>query len=203
MFGHIRLILILVAMAALVSCGGGTGAPTGTTGTGTIDTETAAEGARLLTVENDLLGLINDERGTGGLPALLRDTGLDLIMLWHVAQMASNQTLSHTDENGRGAEERVRYYSGDNSVRCSEIIQWWGGSPSGDVHYQGYFNSTGHHAAYMEEGIYNLGGSEDVGIAAIAGNGPAGTQYEGSSGSYTGLVICDGGVTLAINPFDE
>jgi len=196
-----KIILTICIMFMIAACGGATG--TGTTGTGTIDTEAQAEAARLLAVETDLLGLINDERQTGGLPALLRDTGLDLIMLWHVVQMANSQTLSHTDENGRGAEERVRYYSGDSSVRCSEIIQWWGGTPSGQTHYQGYFDSTDHHAAYMEQGIFNLGGSEDVGIAAIAGNGPIGTQYEGSSGSYTGLVICDRGVTLAINPFDE
>ncbi len=194
-----KTIVTMAVLFMVAACGGATG----TTGTGTIDTEVDAEAARLLTVETDLLGLINDERQAGGLPALLRDTGLDLIMLWHVAQMANNQTLSHTDENGRGAEERVRYYSGDGSVRCSEIIQWWGGTPSGQAHYQGYFDSADHHAAYMEQGIFNLGGSEDVGIAAIAGNGPTGTQYEGSGGSYSGLVICDGGVTLVINPFEE
>ena len=55
----------------------------------------------------------------------------------------------------------------------------------------------------MENGIYNLGGAMDVGIAGVEGTGPTGTQYEGVAGSYTGLVICDSGVTLAINPFDE
>lgn len=199
---RIALSITLVLLTAVVSCGGSSGS-SGSSGSGTIATEADAEAARDLTVENGLLSLINDERIAAGLPALERDTGLDLIMLWHVAQMANDQTLSHTDENGRGAEERVRYYSGDSSVRCSEIIQWWGGTPDADVHYQGYFSSPDHHSAYMEEGIFNLGGSEDVGIALLYGTGPAGTQYEGSGGSYSGLVICDQGVTLAINPFDE
>jgi hypothetical protein len=200
MFRHLRTSILFLAMVALASCGGSTGSGTST---GTIDTEAAAEAARLLTLENDLLALINAERQQAGLPALERDTGLDLVMLWHVAQMANEMFLSHIDANGRGAEERVRYYSGDNGVRCSEIIQWWGGTPDADTHYQGYFNSQDHHDAYMEVGIYNLGGAEDVGIAGVEGRGPVGTQYEGSAGSYTGLVICDGGVNLAINPFDE
>ena len=55
----------------------------------------------------------------------------------------------------------------------------------------------------MEEGIFNLGGAVDVGIAALSGNGPDGSSYEGRSGSYTGLVICDRGVKLDINPFSE
>jgi len=203
MFRHLCISVLLFASIALASCGGSTGSGTSTTQTGTIDTEAAAEAARLLTLENDLLALINDERQQAGLPALERDTGLDLVMLWHVVQMANEMFLGHTDANGRGAEERVRYYSGDDTVRCSEIIQWWGGTPDADTHYQGYYNSQGHHDAYMEVGIYNLGGAEDVGIAGVEGQGPVGTQYEGGAGSYTGLVICDKGVTLAINPFDE
>jgi len=201
----IKTLILLIMIVTFASCGGSTGTTsnTGTGGGTTNDTEANAEASRLSTVETDLLALINGERNDDGLPSLLRDVGLDLIMLWHVTQMANNMTLSHTDENGRGAEERVRYYSGDDTVRCSEIIQWWGGTASGQVHYDGYFNSTEHHNAYMENGIYNLGGAEDVGIAAVSGEGPAGSQFEGNSGSYSGLVICNQGVTLDINPFDE
>jgi len=199
-----HLLLIIVFLFSL-SCGSGGSSSSSSSGgsSGGLDTEAGAEAARLSTVESDLLASINSERAQSGLPQLVRNTGLDTIILWAVAQMASNHYLNHTDANGRGAQERVVYYSGNSGVRCSEIIQWWGGSPSGQVHYDGYFNSQGHHDAYMEEGIYNLGPTDDVGIAALSGTGPDGTSFEGSSGSYTGLVFCDQGVSVTIDPFSE
>ena len=196
-----KVLSILAVLFLLVSCGGSSGSGSTTGGTTGYTTEADAEAGRLSTVETDLLALINQERQDSGLPALVRDVGLDLIMLWHVSKMATDNFLDHTDENGRSAGERVQFYSGNNTIRCSEIIQWWGGAADGQTHYQGYFNSTEHHNAYMEVGIYNLGGAVDVGIASLNGNGPDGTQYEGVSGSYSGLVICDQGVTIQTNPF--
>lgn len=157
----------------------------------------------LLSVENRLLELINQERNPAGRPTLVRDPGLDRIIHWHVYNMATNHFLSHVDNNGRSAEQRARYYSGDASVRCVELIQWWGGTPSGDVHYNGYLNSPEHHKGYMEEGIYNLGPTSHVGVSAVAGTGPAGSQYENSSGSYTGIFLCDKTLNLVIDPFSE
>ena len=153
--------------------------------------------------ESHVLELINGERNASGLPTLVRDPGLDWIIYWHVTNMATDHFLSHTDPNGRGAEDRARYYGTNSGIRCSEIIQWWGGAPSGDVHYSGYFNSPPHHSAYMEEGIYNLGPTTNVGVAALEGTGPAGSSYEGTSGSYTGVFFCDQPLTLAIDPFSE
>lgn len=154
-------------------------------------------------VEEDLLSLINQERVSSGLPSLEREPGLEWVMYWHVQSMASNHFLDHTDVNGRRAEARVRYYSGNNSLRCSEIIQWWSGTPSGRVQYQGYFDSPPHHSAYMEEGIYNLGPTTHAGVAAVEGTGPEGSQYQGVSGTYTGVLFCDEPATLLIDPFLE
>jgi len=177
------------------SCGGGGGGTTPANGTTPV---------ALTQVENDLLALINQERTGASLPALVRDTaGLDRIELWFVNDMMTNQSLSHTDSNGRSANQRAQYYSGDTSVNCSEIIQWWGGTPSGQVHYDGYKASTEHHNAYMEVGIYNLGPTTHCGVAALAGNGPAGTQYQNSAGSYTAVLLCNKAVTLVIDPFSE
>ncbi|MBU0675533.1 MAG: hypothetical protein KJ950_12900 [Proteobacteria bacterium] len=199
-----NLILPGVFFMLLVSCGGGSGDGAANGGTSAKPTsEAASENARLGSVETDLLALINEERQTVGKPVLVRDPGLDTIMLWKVAEMASTHDLTHEDSNGRKGEERVRYYGAKTTARCSEIIQWWGGSPSGRVHYLGYFNSPPHHSAYLEEGLYNLGGAINVGIAGLSGTGPAGSQYAGSNGSYTGLIICDTGITIAINPFSE
>lgn len=189
----------VVAISFLfIGCGGGGGTTTGGGGTATGGTPTA-----LTTVENDLLVLINAERVAAGLPELVRDVGLDQIELWYVGEMATQMHLGHIDANGRGAEERARYYSGDPTVRCSEIVQWWGGTPSGNVHYQGYFNSTDHHNAYMENGIFNLGPTSSCGVAALAETGPIGSGFQGSSGSYTAVLLCNKPLTLTIDPFSE
>lgn len=54
----------------------------------------------------------------------------------------------------------------------------------------------------MEEGLFNLGPTTLCGMAALEGTGPAGTQYEGSSGSYTAVLFCTVSLDpLAIDPF--
>jgi len=154
----------------------------------------------LTSVENELLRLINEERVTAGLPTLMRDPGMDTVTGFHGEYMADQQDLTHIDAAGRDSEARARYYGDDPAVRCLEIIQWWGGTPSGMAHYEGYFNSEDHHAAYMEEGIFNLGPTSNVGVTAVAGLGPAGTQYENRDGSWTGVMLCDRGFEIVINP---
>jgi len=160
---------------------------------------------RLSKVETDLLALINTERGAHdpARPPLARDTGMDLIIGWHVGQMAGEHFLNHKDANGRESEARARYYGENKGARCSEIIQFWGGTPSGQVHYEGYFNSPPHHAGYLEEAPYNLGPTRWAGVAAFEGTGPAETSFSGRSGSYTGVMLCDGPITIVIDPYDE
>lgn len=188
-------VLIFIGTLILSACGGSSSSTTNGTTNGTTPTA-------LTQVETDLLKLINDERTASGLPALVRDPGLDQIELWFVNDMATNHYLSHTDTNGRSANDRAEYYGGSTTVNCSEIIQWWGGTPSGQVHYDGYYNSPGHHSAYMEEGIYNLGPTTHCGVAALEGTGPTGTQYEGQAGSYTAVLICNESLDpLAVDPF--
>jgi hypothetical protein len=185
-----------VSMIVICSCGGGGG--------GALAPADGTTPASLTEVETNLLALINQERTGAGLPALVRDTaGLDRIELWFVNDMMTNQSLSHTDSNGRTANQRAQYYSGDTSVNCSEIIQWWGGTPSGQTHYDGYKASEDHHNAYMEAGIFNLGPTSHCGIAALAGNGPLGTAYQTTPGSYSAVMLCNKALTLAIDPFSE
>lgn len=187
------LIYLISCLVVFAACGG---SGTSTTNGGGISP------VALTQVENDLLALINAERTASGLPALVRDPGLDRIELWFVNDMTTNHYLSHTDTNNRSANERAQYYGGNNAVRCSEIIQWWGGTPSGQVHYDGYFNSPSHHSAYMEEGLYNLGPTTHCGVAVLEGTGPTGTQYEGQAGSYSAVLLCDISLDpLAIDPF--
>lgn len=205
------LVLVLAASLPLTACDlvqsdnepNGTDDGGGDGGNGTDTTD--PEHRRLGTVETDLLSLINQERAQASptRPNLQRDPGMDRIMLWHVSGMADGHFLGHEDPNGRRPQGRATYYGDNPAVRCSEIVQWWGGTPSGQVHYTGYFNSPDHHSAYMEEGIFNLGPTTWTGIAAVQGTGPAGSQYEGRSGSYTGLMFCDVPITLAIDPFEE
>ncbi len=166
------------------------------------DNDGGGEGSQtdLTGVEDELLLLINDERVTAGLPVLIRDPGIDTVMGFHGEYMADQQDLTHIDVAGRDSEARARYYGDAPAVRCLEIIQWWGGTPSGMVHYEGYFNSEDHHAAYMEEGIFNLGPTSHAGVTAVAGLGPAGTQYENRDGSWTGVMLCDREFEIVINP---
>ncbi len=159
------------------------------------------EDRRLQDVEYDLLALVNRERASSSRPSLRRDSGMDRIMLWHVANMADHRYLSHQDVLGRETGERVQEYAGDRKARCSEIIQWWSGPPNGRAHYDGYFRSPTHHDAYMGRGAFDLGESTLAGVAAIAGSGPAGTSFEGVPGSYTGMLFCDRPLGLAVDPF--
>jgi uncharacterized protein YkwD len=191
--------LCAAVIMILASCGSTTSTATGGGGGG----GGGGTGASLTDVENNLLALINAERVAAGLPELVRDAGLDKILLWYVTEMATQNHLGHIDSNGRGAEERAWYYSGDPTVLCSEIVQWWGGSPSGQVHYDGYLNSPAHHSAYMEEGLFNLGPTTNCGVSVVEGTGPEGSAFEGNSGSYSAVLLCDGPLTLTIDPFSE
>ena len=192
----IRTIVLLLCFS-LVACGGSTGTTTSGGTTGTAPTG-------LTSVEDALLALFNAERTAAGLPALVRDATLDRIELWFVNDMATNMYLSHTDTNGRSANDRVDYYTGSTNLNCSEIIQWWGGTASAQVHYDGYFASTEHHNAYMEVGIYNLGPTTICGIAMLDGTGPVGSAFAGNSGSYSAMVMCNlAPTTLLIDPFSE
>ena len=182
--------------------GGGTAGSGGAAGGG-AGAAGGSAGVDLTAVENELLANINAERAAAGLPELVRDPGHDTIMAWWVAQLEATHQLGHVDQNGRDSEGRARYYGGDDTLRCSEIVQWWGGTPDGKVHYDGYFNSPPHHMAYMEEGAFNLGPTTHTGVAVVEGTGPAGSQFEGRDGSYSGLMFCDRAVTITIDPFSE
>ena len=160
------------------------------------------EGTQLSTVESDLLSLINSERTASGLPTLVRDAGLDRIMLWYGQDMQSGHHVGHTDTNSRDAEGRVQFYSGDDSVRCSEITQWRSGQ-LGQDHYDAYKADANNQSAYLEQGAFDLGPTDDVGVIAISGKGPTGSGFESTDGSYTGVLLCDQGVTLTIDPFSQ
>lgn len=189
-------IMLFVCLATAPACLGSAGGTSDSTGDGG-DLEALTE------VEEDLLALINAERVAAGLPELVRDEGLDRIMLFYGMDMATFHHIGHIDANGRESTERARFYSGVDDVRCSEITEWQSGTPSGEVHYNGYKNSPDHHSAYMEEGIFNLGPTTHVGIIALSGTGPEGTSFEGRNGSYTGLMFCDQPLTLVIDPLEQ
>lgn len=165
---------------------------------------TANDYPAITAVETELLELINAERALQEplRPALVRDPGMDRIMLWHVTEMAKQKVLSHTDRLGRRSEARARAYGDDPQIRCLEIIQWWGGTPSGRVQYDGYKASPLHHAGYLEQAPYSLGPTMWAGVAAVAGTGPVGSAFEGRSGSYTGVTLCEHQITLTSDPFD-
>ncbi len=201
----IKEVIGVMALVALLSgCLGGqsgNGNSTGSSTSGEISSPDEAESAAMTAVENELLALINDERADLGLPELVRDEGLDLVMLWYGTDMVLDHHIGHIDVNGRDAEDRARYYGDRDDIRCSEITAWWGNGTAED-HYNAYFNSPAHHAAYIEEGIFNLGPTTHVGVVVLAGTGPEGSDFEGRSGTYSGLIFCDDSLDVVIDPFE-
>ena len=198
-----QLMVAIVLMSSLTACPEltGNGGTDGDAGEEITSPDEAFE-ASLEDMADALLALINDERIDAGLPELERDPGLDEIMLWYGTDMVLDHHISHIDINGRESEGRVNYYSDRTDVRCSEITAWWGGA-SAESHYEAYKASEGHHAAYMEEGIFNLGPTTHVGVVVLSGTGPEGSAFEDRSGTYSGLVFCDDAVDVEIDPFDE
>ena len=213
--GRYTVIVLIAASCFFSGCGGAADPVATSECTAGVDCETTRDPTDddqpvtpddyepITAVETELLELINAERATQepSRPALERDVGMDRIILWHVTEMAKQKFLSHTDQLGRRSEGRARAYGDDPWIRCSEIIQWWGGTPSGQVHYEGYKASPSHRAGYLEQAPYSLGPTQWAGVAAVAGTGPAGTAFEGRSGSYTGVTLCEHPVTLTTDPF--
>ncbi len=165
--------------------------------------EIAYERGPLSHVEDELLALINAERNGEGRPDLVRRPGLSRIIAWHVQSMARERFLNHADNEGRRGEARARYFGGDPDARCVELIQWWGKTPSGRVHYEKYVASEKHHQGFLEKGIYNLGPTTHVGISVVEGKGPADSKFVDRTGSYSGVLLCDRQLTIEIDPFDE
>ncbi len=213
-----RLLLTAAASLLLTGCsglespfgpsdqsGGSSDAPTAPSSQPASTSEcTLGVDCPITAVEIELLDLINAERASQEppRPALERDLGMDRIILWHVTEMAKQKFLSHTDKQGRRSEARARAYGDDPQIRCLEIIQWWGGTPSGRVHYEGYNASPSHRAGYLEQAPYSLGPTKWAGVAAVAGTGPEGSAFEGRPGSYTGVMLCEHPVTLTSDPFE-
>lgn len=199
LFQNAILILVICISTA---CGGLAGLDLSTLSDEEVN-EVTADLASLAQLEEELLELINQEREAEGLPRLVRDPGLDLIMLWYGTDMVLYHHIGHVDINGRRPTDRMILYGDQSFYRCSEITAWFSGSGNAGSHYNGYKNSQGHHDAYMENGMFNLGPTTHVGVIALAGTGPDGSSFSGSNGTYTGLVFCDQPVTIENDPFED
>ena len=83
---------------------------------------TAGDYPSITAVENDLLALINAERALQDppRPALVRDPGMDRVMLWHITEMAEHKFLSHTDRQGRRSEARAR-----EALNKTGVVSWY------------------------------------------------------------------------------
>jgi len=199
---HLKNTLLIFTLLISTACGSIAGLDLSTLDDEELN-EFTADNARLVQLENDLLGLINQEREASGLPRLVRDPGLDLIMLFYGMDMVLFHHIGHEDNNGRFPTDRVIRYGDQDFYRCSEITAWFSGSGNAGSHYNGYKNSQGHHDAYMEVGLFNLGPTTHVGVVSLAGNGPDGSSFSGTPGTYTGLIFCDQPVEIEIDPFED
>jgi len=116
-------------------------------------------------VEAAIFALINEERASRGLPALLEDDALTSIALEWSAHLAGTDDLTHGDFAGRMA--RIGY----SQYQCGEIIAMYEGWTSnlGRQFVDMWLGSPGHYQTMMiaKSGYMGVGVSEGQGFFAV------------------------------------
>ncbi len=124
-------------------------------------TNEAAEGCGR-SIEQQEFELTNQERMRGGLTAYTCDDGLTRAARAHAQDMCDRGYFSHSSQDGRQPEDRVRA-AGVMFNQAGENIAWGQTTPA-EVN-QTWMNSFGHRAAIMSNGFRRIG----VGYVACDG----------------------------------
>lgn len=136
----------------------------------------------------DLLGRINELRGTLGLPGYSLSGPLTAAAQNQASWMATTGQISHTQSDGSTPSSRAaaagysssavseNIYMGTNAT-ASTAWQWWLNSP---IHYRGITN-----AVYTEVGIAAASGTSGTAFVLVFGN-PAGWQAPAIRQSISG-----------------
>lgn len=107
-----------------------------------------------VSVEAELLALINAERTSRGLPPLVQASELTQAARRHSQDMANNNFFSHTGSDGSTAGERISD-AGYNWWTYGEIIA--AGYPDAESAVAGWMNSPGHRAIILSEAYTEFG----------------------------------------------
>lgn len=102
--------------------------------------------------EDQIVGLVNEERAKAGLPALTVDTGLEAAGLVRAKEIVSN--FSHTRPDGTSFSTAIREQN--VSFRgAGENIAW--GQRTPEEVMDGWMNSPGHRANILNENFTRIG----------------------------------------------
>lgn len=148
-FALSRGLLSAMALAAMVTCSAQAGAADATD-----------------PFEAQVLSLINAERASAGLGALMLDLGLDAAAEAHSLDLATSNCFSHDSCNGTNWATRIKTYYTPNTF-LGEIIA--AGQPDAASVVNAWMNSEGHRANILGANFMVAG----VGLV----NGLAGSDY--------------------------
>ena len=126
---------------------------------------------RAVSVVQQVLDLVNRERGQGGLSPLRLHSQLNAAAQAHSNDMAKHNFMSHTGSDGSSPFDRIRRY-GYNYQRAAENVAA-GYSSAQDV-MRGWMNSSGHRANILNPHY------RDIGIGYARSNKPYWTQTFGA-----------------------
>lgn len=153
-----RLILLAVFCAAVmfpvVGCNGDGTTAVGTGGGGS-STLTAAE---IVAYEDEVWGIVNDERASNGLPSLSRDPDLDAIAQGHSDHMRDVGIMAH-DGIGDGTMADRYADAGYTYLAAGENVARGQSTPAAVMN--AWMNSPGHRANILSDNFNRLG----VGLA--------------------------------------
>ena len=124
-----------------------------------------------LSVIQEVLNLVNSERGRAGLSPLRLHSQLMAAAQAHSNDMARHNFMSHTGSDGSSPFDRMKRY-GYNFRWAGENVASGYSSPQ-DV-MRGWMNSSGHRANILNRNF------RDIGIGYARGNRPYWTQKFGA-----------------------
>jgi uncharacterized protein YkwD len=129
--------------------------------------------ANLAAIRSATLCLVNSERVRAGLAPLVENPLLAAAAQGHADDMAARGYFSHTSQDGRSFDQRIRA-AGYGGGSMAENIAWGGGSlgtPRRIV--AAWMSSAGHRANILNGGLVDSG----VGVAARTPQGGSGGTY--------------------------
>jgi uncharacterized protein YkwD len=105
--------------------------------------------------EQEFLRLINQHRAANGLPALTATRMLDQVSYNHSADMAARNYFSHTSQDGRTFDQRMRDGEYTYNTYLGENIA--AGNATGAATFEQWRNSAGHNANMLSANFRAIG----------------------------------------------
>ena len=155
------LVLFAFTAAPLASCAIDGAGPTDTI-IAQAFTYSDNEAQLLDAEEQEFLRLINQHRAANGLPALTATRMLNQVSHNHSADMAARNYFSHTSQDGRTFDQRMRDGEYTYNTYLGENIA--AGNATGAATFEQWRNSAGHNANMLSANFRAIG----IGRAASA-----------------------------------